>query len=339
MKKIDMHCHVLPTEAFGQAGKWGPELYEKNGRMVLRTGSSTWTMTDVMNTPLLVRPEARIPDMDRKGVDIHIVCSTPTMFFYHIDHDLAVHWTRECNKALALWPKAFPNRFRFFANLPLGDIDAALEEVDRALDLGAVGFSMGAPAASHSLDEEYFYPLYERLNDLNIPIFMHPVQPGIDTDREGETPDPSLDFSKVNNVLRARVGVLAEETLTMASLIIAGTFDRFPNLRFCIPHAGGAMPLHWGRLEETAEKHPGAKKTTKPFREYLKNFYVDAIVHDPRGRKFIVDIMGASNVIVGSNYGGWDAFDGFGAIEELNLPQADKDKIMGGNAARLFKIE
>src|SRR5277367_5926317 len=277
MKKIDVHCHILPIEAFGQAGRWGPELYEKDGKMVLRSGSSTFTMTDVMKSDILTRPDARIEDMDRRGVDIHIVSSAPTFYFYQIDHDLAIHWATECNKAMALWPKKHPAHFRFFANLPLGDIAASTEELKHALDLGAVGVSMGAPAAGRSLDDEYFYPLYEKLEFLKLPIFMHPVQPGIDTDKQGAVPDPTLDFSKINNVLRARVGVLAEETLTMASLIIAGTFDRFPNLRFCVPHAGGAMPLHWDRFEETAEKHPGAKKTSKPFRHYLKNFYVDAI--------------------------------------------------------------
>jgi predicted TIM-barrel fold metal-dependent hydrolase len=329
---------VFPVNAFGKAGRWGPELIEKDGKTILRSGSSTWTMTDVMSTKLLVDPHARIPDLDRKGVDIQLVSSPPTMFFYQIDHDIAVRWATECNKALSDWAKTVPGRYRFFANLPLGDMGATLEELERARALGAVGIAMGSPVLTRPLSDEYFYPLYEKLNAYDMPVFVHPVQPGADIDRDGDKLNPALDFSKVDNILRARVGVLSEETLCITSLITGGTFDHFPKLKFCVPHAGGAIALHWKRLEETTDKHPGAYRTKKPFQEYLKHFYVDAIVHDPRGRKFVVDILGADNVVVGSNYGGWDAFDGFAAIEELDLSHADKAKIMGGNLARIFHL-
>jgi aminocarboxymuconate-semialdehyde decarboxylase len=339
LKKIDVHCHILPVEAFGKAGRWGPELYQEGGKTWLRSGKSRFALTAGMSAEVLCDPTARLGDMDRKGIDIHVVSSAPTFYFYQIDHDLAIYWATECNKAMALWPQKEPRRYRFFANLPLGDIQASLLEVDRARELGAVGFSMGAPSVSRSLDDEYFYPLYEKLNELDMPIFVHPVQPGIDTDKEGDAEDPALDFSKVGNVLRARAGVLHEETLTIASLISSGTFDHFPNLKFCIPHAGGGFALHWERFEETADKHPAGKRTRKRFRDYMGHFYVDSIVHDPRGREFVVSVMGADNVVVGSNYGGWDAFDGFAAIEELNISRDDKAKIMGGNLARILHID
>jgi aminocarboxymuconate-semialdehyde decarboxylase len=339
MKRRDIHAHSMPLEAFGAAGRWGPELTrDEANRYTLRSGSMRYTLPVNMPVDRLTEPGARLIDMDRSGVDIHIISSGPVFYLYGIEGELAVSWTRAVNDAMAQWCRAAPTRYYFMANLPFADIKASLAELDRVKALGARGIGMGAPILGRSLDHEYFWPIYERLNAYDMPVFMHPVAPGMDKDQGDRVKDEKMNFSS-RAALDAWTGYLHEETHTTISLIMSGVFDTYPNLKFCITHGGGAVPYQFERFEVSARAHPGSSRARRELRSYLKNIYFDCIVHDVRARRLLVEFMGADNVLVGSNYAGWDEFDGFKAIGELDLAPADRDKIMGGNAARIFNIK
>jgi aminocarboxymuconate-semialdehyde decarboxylase len=223
------------------------------------------------------------------------------------------------------------------ATLPLQDIPESVREIDRAVALGAKGLNIGYNPCGHSLASEWFYPVWEKATQADLPIFIHPAAEGQDADdAEGAgSDDDKYDWHR-GALLLGVEGFLHQETLAVASLMLGGVLDDFPSLKFCVPHGGGAVPYQFGRFEEAARREPVRAK--RPLKEYLKNFYFDPIVHDVRARKLLVDFMGPDNVIVGSNFPGWDMNNGFNFIEELDLSRADKDKIMGGNAIKLFHL-
>jgi aminocarboxymuconate-semialdehyde decarboxylase len=338
MLKVDMHGHVIPVAAFGTAGKYGPEVEEEGGTRTLRSGSMTYTMPEYMLWDRLTDPNARLADMDRRGVDVHIIGGGPVYYLYWIERDLAVNFARAANDAYAEFCKAAPARLYFFANVPLCDVDASRDELDRAAALGARGVSFGDTASGRPIADEYFWPVYEKCAELELPIFMHPMGPGIDQDPGDRVGDASMNFN-TSAVWGARGGLLTAETMTVVSMTASGVFDEFPELKVCVPHGGGAIPYQFTRFVLTAQHEPGVSNAKKPLDEYLHHFYFDTVVHDPRARQLLVDVMGPDNVVVGSNYGGWDEFDGFKAIDEMDLSTKDKEKIMGGNSVRIFKLD
>jgi aminocarboxymuconate-semialdehyde decarboxylase len=334
---IDIHSHVFPTRAMGSAGKWGPEFVHEGDDIIIRSGSTRWKMPKTMSIDSLSNPSTRAKGMDDFGIDVLGVSAGPQFYLYWIDHDLAVAVARATNDGLAEYCSAHPDKFFFFAHVPLQDVDESVKELDRAAALGARGINMAAEACGHTLEDRYFFPVYRKAVDLDLPIFMHPLALNA-IDDPGDRPDDPRYNLNSEAVLSARIGYLYQESATVVKTMMAGVFDEFPTLKFCIPHGGGFIPYQFKRFEMTADKERGASAAKKPLSAYLKNFYFDTIVHDPRARQLMVDVMGVDNVVVGTNFPGWDEGNGFEYVQELALSDDDKAKIMGGNAAKLFKL-
>ena len=270
------------------------------------------------------------------GSDVAGVTVTPPFYLYWIEHDLNISFTEAVNDSLARFCAASPDRLFFMAGLPFQDPKAAVAEMDRAVTtLGAKGLNMGYNPCGRSMADEHFFPVYERAEALDLPIFMHPLVEGQEGDPGNRRGENATDWHK-DGLLQGVGGFINQDTLAVATLMLGGVFDDFPKLKFCIPHGGGAIPYQFGRFAEAARREPVRAK--KPLEEYLHNFYFDTVVHDLRSRRHLVEFMGVDNVVVGSNLPGWDAVDGFKFTEELGLDRADEAKIMGGNATKLFKL-
>jgi aminocarboxymuconate-semialdehyde decarboxylase len=125
--------------------------------------------------------------------------------------------------------------------------------------------------------------------------------------------------------------------MAAANLILSGALDEVPNLNVCISHGGGFLPYQFGRIEAFSQLNPETK-AKKPLRDYLRQIYFDNLVHETSARRFLVDWMGADNVVVGDNYAGLDSADGFALLDELNLPPDQATAIAGGNAARIMRL-
>jgi aminocarboxymuconate-semialdehyde decarboxylase len=332
--KIDVHGHVMPPETMGKAGSYGPEIREEaGGWFSLRVGDHVERsrMPDGMDLATMFEkfgdPDSRAEDMDMKGVDILGTTISPLFYMYWIERELGVEFSRVQNNALAKFPKAHPDRFFLLATLPLQDIDASLTELDRAVgELDARGINLGADnIGGRSLDDEAFWPFYEKIQEYDIPLFIHPY-PSVIVDNEPD--DYNLSWI---------TGYPQQETAAVTRLIYGGVLDDFPGLKVYVTHGGGFVPYQFGRIEAFAPYMPGVK-AKKPIREYLKNFYFDLLIHDVNARRFLVDFMGPDNLVFGSNYGsGQDKAD-FTFLDQLNLDKKSYNKIAGENAATLFKL-
>lgn len=329
--KVDIHSHVLMPETMGAAGHYGPELTrEEDGTGLFRIGKYEFRSKPGDGYILDDRwhdPAARLADMDRNDINVMGVSVSPLTYLYWAEREIAVPFASVQNDAMARFCAGDPNRLFFFATVPLQDVEASVKEIERAAALGARGLNMGQTDVALGLfpDDERLWPVYEAAERHKLPILVHPYPPGIE-------------HGSGENQLVWIAGYLAQSTMTGAAMLLGGVFDAFPELKIVLPHGGGAMPYQWGRFDYAFRRMRNVRAKHPPS-HYHGNIFYDCLVHDVRARRYLVDFVGADQVLVGDNYMGWDAVDGFEMIRELGLGQDDEDKIMGLNAARLFGLD
>jgi aminocarboxymuconate-semialdehyde decarboxylase len=331
--RVDVHAHVLPHEVMGAAGRYGPELIEEDGLGVLRVGAyrtRAGAGKGLTHEQLkrLSDPHGRVAEMDAAGVDAMAISPSPLLYLYWAEPEIRLPFARALNDAMAAYCRVAPERLVFLATLPLPDVDASIAELRYVCELGARGVNVGANDFGEGveLDSEVLWPLYEEIQASGLPVFVHPY------------PLPMADGSEDRYNLSWIVGYPYQETLALARILLGGVIDDFPRLSFVLPHGGGNAAYQFGRLVEAAHRQPDVR-AHRPLQEYLPNVFFDILVHDLRARRLLVDFAGVDQLLVGSNYGGWDAMDGFRLLDELALGEDDHRKVSGENAAALFRLD
>lgn len=342
-KNINIHAHLILPQVMGRAGEVGPEIvWHEDGRASLRIGKRFTKLVTVASreeeqvlgkramAEKILRgasdPYVRLTEMDQKAIDILIVSNNAQMYFYNIPADLAVDFHHTANDALSDYCKADPERLFFMSMLPLQDLEASSQELDRVIKLGARAITVGAHSiAGRELYDEDLWPLYAKMAEAGLPLFVHPYPFELVGAPKTRFSGPMLEFPYQSSV-------------AATNLILGGVLDAVPNLNVCISHGGGFLPFQFGRIEAFAQLNPEAN-AKKPLREYLHQIYFDNLIHETSARQFLVDWMGADNVVVGDNYAGLDSADGFAFLNELNLPREQAEAIAGGNAARIMRLQ
>jgi aminocarboxymuconate-semialdehyde decarboxylase len=277
----------------------------------------------------LRNPEKKIRDMDEKGIGFYLLSSTPFAFFYEIEEELAVELARYENDHLSEMVKKYPDRFAAIATLPMHIPSEALKELERAVkQLGLRGIEIGSHIGKRELGDEAFWPVYEALEALNVPIFIHPHHvAGLDR----------LQDFYLNNL----IGNPLDTTIAATKLIFSGVLEKYPGLKFILAHGGGQFPFIIGRIEHGYEVRPEPKeKIHRPPREFLKNFYFDTITHNPDALRYLIAFAGSDHVLLGSDYP-YDMGDPdpVGTVSGLKgIKAADRKKILRENAVSLFGL-
>jgi aminocarboxymuconate-semialdehyde decarboxylase len=337
--KIDVHGHTLFAEAVGKAGKWGPR-YEQDGatgRWKLVVGPYEVNLPPqpdgVPFDPMEDMrknwdPAGIVTKLDDAGVDMAALTISPLFYFYWAETEIAIPFCQLQNDLMARDSKRFSDRLFFLATLPMQDPAAAVAEVRRAAALGAKGVNLGTDDfGGRNFDDEAYWPVYEALQEHDLPIFIHPYPSPMATGKE--------DRYNLSWVL----GYCYSESVAFAHFTLGGVLDAFPRLKIYITHGGGMTPYQLGRLEQARTTGQPGVKAQKAIYDYMPNFYFDVLVHDLKARQFLYDLWGADNLVVGSNRGGWDWADGFKLLDELNLSAEEHEKIAWKNAARLFNLD
>lgn len=330
---IDVHTHFLPLETMGAAGSHGPEIGRaSSGRPFLRV--SNWRMWDIelegQNT--FTDADARVREMDERGIDMHALSASAHTYLYWIPVDLTEQFARAHNDATAQAVKKHPDRLIGLATLPLQETARAVRELERAIgDLGLHGFSMGTNIAGMNMDDERLFPVYEKAEELDVPIFVHPHHAGA----AGEEDERLKKYE-----LALWIGFLAEESIGIASLIFGGVLESFPKLKLYFSHGGGMVPYQLGRLAAAAQLRPEAKeKLRRPFQEYFSRLYFDCILHRPESLQFLIDTVGVERVLYGTNHDGADHFNGLEVLGKTRVKAKEREKILSENAKSLFKLK
>jgi aminocarboxymuconate-semialdehyde decarboxylase len=329
---IDVHAHFFPEPYLKlielEGVSFGASVDRSNpkGPVLKAPGASTppldATYFDV---------DRRVKAMDRAGVQVHALSLTAPMVYW-AGADLGTRLARAYNDAVAQAHRAYPERFVGCAALPLQDPARALEELERVAKLpGVRGVYMGTNVNGRELSDPAYTPIFARCEALKLPVLLHPLNV-IGTER--------LKPFYLNNLL----GNPFDNAIAAAHFVFGGVLDRFPKLNVVLPHAGGAFPYLWGRLQRGQKMRPAARIGTaakKPVMSYLRRFTYDTITHDPGALRYLVETVGADRVCLGSDYCFDMGYDRPRDIIEkgLKLRPADREKILRGNAARLLGLK
>ena len=267
-------------------------------------------------------------ELAKYGVDMQVISlTTPGT---HVESPAnAVKLAALVNDEFAEVVRTKGGKFAALATLPLNDPTASVKEFERACrELQFRGAMLFSNINGVALSDERFWPLYERANEFDAILHIHPTAPvGVE--------------AMTDYWLMPLVGFLFDTTLAAEKLVFSGVAERFPRIRWVLSHLGGAVPYIAERADRGFRAFKECRvKISRPPSEYLKQFYYDTVNFDPLALKLAIDFAGVEHILAGSDYP-----HQIGSIPEmlaslgsLPIPAADKNKILGGNAARLLKL-
>jgi aminocarboxymuconate-semialdehyde decarboxylase len=322
---VDVHTHFYPR-GYLDILERGPEPYaigrDAEGRTILTLhGARIVTMTRAMTSP-----DERVRDMDRLGVDLQIISVTiPNVYFGPAARrrDLA----RMANDGLADLTRGFPGRFAALASVPLGDPEAAIQELDRAvLELGMVGVIIGSNVGGRYLDDPAFFPFFERARALQVPILVHPMPP--------QEADPTFARGLV-----PLLGFMFNTSTSVARMVLAGIFERLPGLTLILGHLGGTLPYLMQRLDNGYRAYPEAREGLPHLpSHYLRRLYYDTVSFSIPSLECALGTVGAEHIVMGTDYPHviGDMRAALESVRALAVPQPAIAGILGETAIRLF---
>jgi aminocarboxymuconate-semialdehyde decarboxylase len=269
--------------------------------------------------------------MAAMGIDMQLVSPNPITYFYHQSKQSAIEFNKKQNDEIAAVCSTH-SQLVGAASLPLQDPQASCEELNRAVGtLGLVCSYIGTDVNGLALSDPQFEELWSEHERLGVPVVIHPGPRG-----SYQKPDAFFDKWELDVIY----GFAIDEGLAVSHLLFAGVLDRHPNLHVHIAHGGGFAPYQKGRLMAALDKRPFGKDLLhRSFADQWAQLSFDTAVHRSDALQFLVDTEGIDRVLLGSNFGGWDAEDEYRQmVEGLNLPAGGAEAILGGNAQRIFKI-
>lgn len=284
---IDVHTHFVPNgwPDLGEGLPWLRPESEREAMIMVNSTEFRRVQDDCWDS------QVRLADMDADDVDIQVVSPTPVFFNYDRKPGEAEKISRIFNDlALEICAPA-PSRLLPFCQVPLQDTDAACRELERAIQSGHRGVEIGNHVGDRDLDDEGIVTFLQHAASLGVPVFVHPWDMAT---------SPRLD----RWMARWLSGMPAETHLSIISLILGGVFDQVSaDLRICFAHGGGSFAFWLGRFENAWHRRPDLIATSEhPPSHYVDRLSVDSVVFEPAALRLLVDTLGASQVMVGSDY-------------------------------------
>lgn len=293
MLKIDIHTHILPKDIPRWKDKFGyggfitlehhktccAKMMKDDGHFFREIEDNCWSA------------ERRIEECDAQNVNVQVLSTVPVMFSYWAKANDGAEISQFLNDGIAEIVGKFPKRFIGLGTVPLQDTRLAIKELERAKEIGLVGVQIGSNVNQLNLGDSQFFEFFAACEELGMAIFVHPWEmPG------------EKDMTKY--WLPWLVGMPAETSRAICSLIFSGVLERLKNLRICFAHGGGSFPSTIGRIEHGFNVRPDlcAVDNNKNPREYLGKFWLDSLVHDELMLEYLVKLIGAEKIALGTDY-------------------------------------
>ena len=319
---VDCQSHIFVPDlvAFMEKRKDPPYAYRRDG--------DTYVVVGEWHRRLRERHmdiDAKIADMDEAGISMTALSINdpgPELFGKE-----GPHVARMVNDYVSELAMAHPDRLFGLVVLPLQDVDASLEELDRCVnDRGMKGVLLYSNLAGSFPDEDRYRPVFEHIEHLDVPVLLHPAY-------------PTTYDAVVGRNLVAGLGLMFDTTIALGRIILSGLLDQFPNLKLVCPHVGGTLPYLIGRLDhQTQVLGRGAEHITKPPSEYLRGIYLDAVSPIPMAIQYGIDYVGSERMLYSSDHPWVDPKTIVGCVHSLELPEDDQERVFGANARRLFNL-
>lgn len=323
MLKIDTHSHILPPD-------W-PDLAEKYGDARFPVMVNTGEHHRIYKDRKFFReiwqnsfdPEFRAEECLRLGVDVQVISTVPVLFSYWAKPNQARELHRFLNEHAAETCRRLPRHYAGIGTVPLQSPHLAIEEMEHCVEqLGLQGVQIGSHVNDWNLDAPELFPFFEAAADLGAAVLVHPW------DMMGKETMPKY-------WLPWLVGMPAEQSRAACCLIFGGVLERLPGLRIAFAHGGGSFPFTIGRIEHGFRMRPDlvAVDNSREPREYFRRLFFDSCVHDPQALRYLLDVVGADQVMLGTDYpfplGEQQPGSG---IEALEISQAQRERLYHGAA-------
>ena len=331
--RIDAHTHFSSLKVLDA-------LEKEDGKpfVLSRTYRSMRALTD---------PQARLANLDRNEVDIHVLVPVPWLeAFPRVAHDrtLAPQFARMMNDEIAAVVAAHPKRFRGVALLASVDPDAMVAELTRAVkELGFVGAYVPVGPTAKRMDHPDFEPLYRAIVDLDVMLWLHPSRPPV-----ADYVDEKASLYQVWQ----QMGWPYDTTAAMYRIVFSGVFERHPTIRIITHHHGGFVPYYQGGMRGSwaASEEEGRElsdKVSRPYIDHFRKFYCDTACKDfvPKVLELALDFFGPERMLFGSDtpFGAGDGQNFTGgalrSIEAMQIAPDTRRTILFANAQRILKID
>jgi len=292
MFTIDIHTHILPEnlpdfkKKFGYGGFINLDHHKPccarmmvDDKFFREIEDNCWSA------------EKRMKECDHHHVDVQVLSTIPVMFCYWAKPKDGLEVAQYLNDDIAGIIQKYPKRFIGLGTIPLQSPELAIKELERCKKIGLAGIEIGSHVNDWNLNAPELFPVFEACAEMNMAVFVHPWE--------------MMGQEKMQKYwLPWLVGMPAETSLAICSMIFGGVLERLPNLRVAFAHGGGSFPATIGRIEHGFESRPDlvAIDNKKNPKEYLGKFWLDSLTHDTAMLEYIVKLFGANRVALGSDY-------------------------------------
>lgn len=289
---IDIHTHIIPEhlpdfkKKYGYGGFISLEHHKpccarmmKDGQFFREIQDNCWD------------PEVRMKECAHHHVDVQVLSTIPVMFSYWAKADDALDLSMFLNDHIAEIVQRYPKRFIGLGTIPMQSPKHAIKELERCMKIGLRGVQIGSHVNDWNLNAAELFEVFAAAEEFGASVFVHPW------DMMGK--------DKMNKYwLPWLVGMPAETSLAICSMIFGGVFERLPKLKVAFAHGGGSFPATFGRIEHGFNVRPDlvAVDNKENPRKYLKQFYIDSLVHDPAALQLLTGLFGHEQIALGTDY-------------------------------------
>ncbi len=330
MLKIDIHTHILPKDIpdfkakFGYGGFISLDHHKPccarmmvDDKFFREVERNCWDAA------------TRIKECDEHQVHVQVLSTVPVMFSYWAKPIDALELSVFLNDHIAEIVSSYPKRFIGLGTIPLQSPELAIKELERCMKIGLKGVQIGSHVNDWNLNAPELFPVFEAAAELGASIFVHPWEM-MGTDRMTKYWLPWL------------VGMPAETSLAICSMIFGGIFERLPKLKVAFAHGGGSFPSTIGRIEHGFEVRPdlvAVDNNVNP-RNYLNRFYLDTLVHDPMMLDYLVKLMGVNQLALGTDYPfPLGELSPGKLIESMPYDEVSKERLLSGSALEWLNLK
>jgi len=327
MRVIDSHFHWRPRKLYDQLSRsTGYPRAEPNDK----GGYNYWRREGAPSGSIGAEwfdLDRQLEHMDSLGHDMGVVCSTGP-FSVHFSYvspeqgrDQATLW----NEEMARVQREYAGKVWASAAVPLVDTQIAIDVLNHAVtNLGLIGVNVpGSVGSDPRIDAERLEPFYDRVEQLGIPLFLHPTDAIFQDMLDG-----------YDGALHLSLGRVIEVSVAAYRLVLSGVMERHPNLKIFMSHTGGALPYQAGRMDKNSK----AAKLPQPPSTYLRRMYTDTVSPHAMGVKFAVDFYGVDHVMYGSDYPCWNPTAALEVFAEAGLSAQGQEQILYSNARRILGL-